>query len=321
MGDHCWSVNIGVTMKNWVLISVIISLGLAAAQEGDVSKEFLNNWITKIHERYNPDLVKGSKEQGKRLTQQATTYAPPVTTPYAPPVKPAPAFKAAPYKPAVKPYKAYPRPTYKPVVFKTPSYPKPAPKPAPYTPPTYPKPSPKPIAYAPVSYHKPTYKPVVYKPTKPVAYSPPAYQKVTPPVVYHTPVHTVAPYKPPAYKPAPKSYPKPSYSKPKVVFEKPSHYKPVYAPSNKHEVYAQDYAYDGKATYKYEYAVVDEYAGLDFGANEGRDGYVTQGEYRVLLPDCRTQVVRYNTADAYSGNVAEVTYEGTPCYNDYKKHS
>merc|ERR1711894_807808 len=118
--DHCWSVNIGVTMKSWVLFSVILSLGLAAAQEGDVSKEFLNNWITKIHERYNPDLVKGSKEQGKRLTQQATTYAPPVTTPYAPPVK------AAPYKAAVKPYKAYPRPTYKPVVFKTPSYSKPA---------------------------------------------------------------------------------------------------------------------------------------------------------------------------------------------------
>lgn len=290
-----------------------MSLGIAAAQEGDVSKEFLNNWITKIHERYNPDLVKGSKEQGKRLTPKATTYAPPV--------KPAPTFKSAPYKPAIRPYKSYPRPTYKPVVFKTPSYAKPAPKPAPYTPPAYSKPSPKPIAYAPVSYHKPTYKPVVYESKKPISFSQPAYQTAKPPVVYHTPDHTVAPYKEPAYKPAPKSYPRPSYSKPKVVFEKPSLYKPVYSPSNKPEVYAQDYAYDGKATYKYEYAVVDEYAGLDFGANEGRDGYVTQGEYRVLLPDCRTQVVRYNTADAYSGNVAEVTYEGTPCYNNYKEHS
>ena len=95
----------------------------------------------------------------------------------------------------------------------------------------------------------------------------------------------------------------------------------MHTPSHKPTVYAQDYAYDGKATYQYEYAVVDEYSGLDFGANEGRDGYVTQGEYRVLLPDCRTQVVKYNTADAYSGNVAEVTYEGTPCYNNYKKHS
>ena len=32
----------------------------------------------------------------------------------------------------------------------------------------------------------------------------------------------------------------------------------------------------------------------------------------------RTQVVKYNTADGYSGNVVEVTYEGTPCYDTYK---
>ena len=305
---------------------MLLSIGLIAAQEGDVSKEFLNEWITKIHERYNPDLVKGSKDEGKKLAYRATTYAPPV--------KPAPTIKAAPYKPVVKPFKSYPTQTYKPVVFKTPSYtkpapkpapysppvyPKPAPKPAPYTPPVYPKPAPKAISYTPATYPQPTYKPVVYKPTKPVAYSPPAYHK--PAVAYHTPVPTVAPYKPPAYKPIPKTYSKPSYPKPKVVFEKPISYKPVHTPSHKPSVYAQDYAYDGKATYQYEYAVVDEYSGLEFGANEGRDGYVTQGEYRVLLPDCRTQVVKYNTADAYSGNVAEVTYEGTPCYNNYKKHS
>merc|ERR1712218_5114 len=283
MGDHCWLVNIGVTMKILVLICAILSLGFVAAQEGDVSKEFLNEWITKIHERYNPDLVKESKtRQGKSLIPKATTVAPTVT--------PAPIVKSAPYKPIVKPVRTYPNPTYKPVVFRAPSYPKQAPKPAPYTPPVYPKPSPKPIPYAPTTYHRPTYKPT-------------------------------------AYKPLPRSYPKPSYSKPKVVFEKPSSYKPapssykpVYTPSKKPAVYAQDYAYDGKANYKYEYAVVDEYSGLNFGANEGRDGYLTQGEYRVLLPDCRTQVVRYNTADAYSGNVAEVTYEGTPCYNNYKKH-
>merc|ERR1711997_716777 len=65
-------------------------------------------------------------------------------------------------------------------------------------------------------------------------------------------------------------------------------------------------------------AVVDEYAGVNFGANEARDGYSTYGEYRVALPDCRTQIVKYNTADGYSGNVVEVTYEGTPCYDTYK---
>ena len=72
------------------------------------------------------------------------------------------------------------------------------------------------------------------------------------------------------------------------------------------------------AKYQYEYAVADDYSGVNFGANEARDGYSTYGEYRVALPDCRTQVVKYNTADGYSGNVVEVTYEGTPCYDTYK---
>merc|ERR1712223_1972129 len=222
MGDHCWLVNIGVKMKILVYICVILSFGLVAAQEGDVSKEFLNEWITKIHERYNPDLVKETKtRQGKSLIPKATTVAPTV--------RPAPILKSAPYKPIVKPVRTYPNPTYKPVVFRAPSYLKPAPKPAPYTPPVYPKPAPKAISYTPATYPQPTYKPVVYKPTKPVAYSPPAYHK--PAVAYHLPVPTVAPYKPPAYKPIPKTYQQPSYPKSKIVFKKPISYKPVHTPS------------------------------------------------------------------------------------------
>ena len=68
------------------------------------------------------------------------------------------------------------------------------------------------------------------------------------------------------------------------------------------------------AVYNYEYAVQDDYSGVNFGQNEHRDGYSTSGQYRVLLPDGRTQIVTYNTADAYSGNVAEVVYEGTASY-------
>ena len=71
---------------------------------------------------------------------------------------------------------------------------------------------------------------------------------------------------------------------------------------------------DGPAVYNYEYAVQDDYSGVNFGQNEHRDGYSTSGQYRVLLPDGRTQIVTYNTADAYSGNVAEVVYEGTASY-------
>merc|ERR1711953_1382790 len=71
---------------------------------------------------------------------------------------------------------------------------------------------------------------------------------------------------------------------------------------------------DTPPVYGYEYAVQDDYSGANFGQNEKRDGYSTQGQYRVLLPDGRTQTVTYHTADAYSGNIAEVTYEGHASY-------
>ena len=71
---------------------------------------------------------------------------------------------------------------------------------------------------------------------------------------------------------------------------------------------------DTPPVYGYEYAVADDYSKANFGQNEKRDGYSTSGQYRVLLPDGRTQIVTYGTADAYSGNVAEVVYEGTAHY-------
>merc|ERR1711997_1165803 len=92
------------------------------------------------------------------------------------------------------------------------------------------------------------------------------------------------------------------------------HAAPAYhAPSYKEPVYG-----DIEAKYQYGYSADDDYSGVHMSASESRDGYATSGEYRVALPDCRTQVVKYNTADGYSGNVVEVTYEGTPCYNPYK---
>merc|ERR1711962_630496 len=71
---------------------------------------------------------------------------------------------------------------------------------------------------------------------------------------------------------------------------------------------------DGPAVYAYQYAVADDYSGANFGQEEQRDGYTTTGSYRVALPDGRTQVVTYHIADAYSGNIAEVTYEGVASY-------
>ena len=93
---------------------------------------------------------------------------------------------------------------------------------------------------------------------------------------------------------------------------------PVYAPA---PAYGKGPVYeDGPAVYQYEYAVQDDYSGVNFGQNEHRDGYSTSGQYRVLLPDGRTQTVTYNTADAYSGNVAEVVYEGTASYAQAPVH-
>ncbi|XP_037076936.1 cuticle protein 7-like [Pollicipes pollicipes] len=61
--------------------------------------------------------------------------------------------------------------------------------------------------------------------------------------------------------------------------------------------------------YEYQYAVSDEYAGLDYGQTESRNGYETTGSYHVLLPDGRVQRVQYSVVGD-QGYDADVTYEG-----------
>merc|ERR1711874_445028 len=142
----------------------------------------------------------------------------------------------------------------------------------------------------------------------------------------HIPVHAPA-YAPAPYHPAPVYPPAPVVHKPVAVVHKPVvpvhpapapyhpapapyHPAPVHKPAPYHEP-----AYDAPATYAYEYGVADEHSGANFAQNEGRDGYATHGEYRVALPDGRPQIVSYNVADAYSGYVADVRYEGEAHYN------
>jgi hypothetical protein len=60
--------------------------------------------------------------------------------------------------------------------------------------------------------------------------------------------------------------------------------------------------------YNFAYAVNDHYSGANFGQMEKSDGQVTNGEYRVLLPDGRLQIVTYN-ADWKNGFNAEVKYQ------------
>lgn len=61
----------------------------------------------------------------------------------------------------------------------------------------------------------------------------------------------------------------------------------------------------------------DDYTYVDFGHNENRNGDNTKGQYYVVLPDGRRQVVNYYV-DGYSGYVADVKYEGGYKTYDYK---
>ncbi|KYQ54341.1 Pro-resilin [Trachymyrmex zeteki] len=79
------------------------------------------------------------------------------------------------------------------------------------------------------------------------------------------------------------------------------------------------YGYGGRdggrpQPYSFQYEVVDPPSGNDYSQRESSDGNVVQGEYRVLLPDSRTQIVRYMADDA-NGYNAEVQYEGQAQYS------
>ncbi|XP_071540881.1 cuticle protein 19.8-like [Panulirus ornatus] len=76
-------------------------------------------------------------------------------------------------------------------------------------------------------------------------------------------------------------------------------------------------SYEGPAQYSFDYGVRDGASGNDFGHQESRDGYNTQGSYSVQLPDGRLQTVRY-TVNGDSGYVAEVTYQGEAHHPTYR---
>lgn len=86
---------------------------------------------------------------------------------------------------------------------------------------------------------------------------------------------------------------------------------PPYHPGPVHH---DPYAKIPPRPFAYAYGVSDEYAGTNFDKKETQDEYGTvTGEYRVALPDGRTQIVTYH-ADHENGFVADVKYEGQAHY-------
>ncbi|XP_037775305.1 cuticle protein 16.5-like [Penaeus monodon] len=71
--------------------------------------------------------------------------------------------------------------------------------------------------------------------------------------------------------------------------------------------------------FNFAYDVRDEYTGNDYAHKADSDGAVVNGEYRVLLPDGRTQIVTY-TADHVAGYLAEVAYEGEARYPETRPY-
>nr|CAD7393201.1 unnamed protein product [Timema cristinae] len=65
--------------------------------------------------------------------------------------------------------------------------------------------------------------------------------------------------------------------------------------------------------YSFQYEVRDANSGNDYNQQESSDGNTVTGEYRVLLPDGRKQIVKYQANDA-TGYNADVQYEGQANY-------
>ncbi|KAG6458979.1 hypothetical protein O3G_MSEX011144 [Manduca sexta] len=66
-------------------------------------------------------------------------------------------------------------------------------------------------------------------------------------------------------------------------------------------------------SYEFGYSVKDAHSGNDYDRKEVSDGNEVRGEYRVQLPDGRTQIVTYH-ADWQTGFHADVRYEGEARY-------
>merc|ERR1711892_851001 len=123
------------------------------------------------------------------------------------------------------------------------------------------------------------------------------------------------PYAPPApYHPAPAPYP----PAPAPYHPAPAPYHPAPAPYHAPApapYHPAPYVEEAPKNYQFGYDVhgYDEYGNPNVHSRtEARDGPTVKGQYRVELPDCRTQIVDY-FVDEYKQYHADVKYEGEIC--------
>ncbi|XP_026317937.1 pro-resilin [Hyposmocoma kahamanoa] len=106
--------------------------------------------------------------------------------------------------------------------------------------------------------------------------------------------------------------PSPTY-RPSQPTRPPPYIPPPTGPSSGGEHHDDHHHHEPGMPFDFAYSVNED--GNDYSHNAVSDGDVTRGEYRVALPDGRTQIVKY-TADWKNGFNAEVSYEGEAKYPD-----
>ncbi|XP_021201986.2 cuticular protein RR-2 motif 131 isoform X2 [Bombyx mori] len=125
------------------------------------------------------------------------------------------------------------------------------------------------------------------------------------------------PYRP--AQPTPSSYrppqQRPTYVPPQQPNQEHEHHE--HHDQQDHEHHEHHHHHEPGMPFDFNYAVNEN--GNDYSHNAISDGDVTKGEYRVALPDGRTQIVKY-TADWKNGFNAEVSYEGEAQFPDQPKY-
>ncbi|XP_061725025.1 pro-resilin-like [Cydia pomonella] len=103
------------------------------------------------------------------------------------------------------------------------------------------------------------------------------------------------------------------FSSPSNSYLPPSSFGGQYEGNNHGHDHGHGHDHEVPKSYEFGYSVKDAQSGNDYDRRESSDGNVVRGEYRVALPDGRTQIVTYH-ADWQTGFHADVRYEGEARY-------